>query len=80
MFLHTPIDPSTRQTQVRTHLEFLHARHCVALRVEIVRVEGLHGCKHSMVLLIHELPVCASGVPGVEAVVADNGKGFVGQG
>jgi len=61
-------------------LEVLGLGDFIRLGVQVVRVEGLDGIQHLLILLVHHPAVSSLLVPGVEAVVADHGKSLIGNG
>ena len=56
----------------KSYLEILSLRNIVTLAVQIVRVESLHSSQHLLILLIHELTVCALFMPRIERMIADH--------
>jgi hypothetical protein len=61
-------------------LELFSIRDAVTLGVQIIGVEGVDSLEHLPVLITHEVLVRALPVPGVERVVANHGKGLIGEG
>lgn len=59
------LDPST-------HLQLLSTGRCIALAVQVVRVEREHCLEHVFVFFVHQFMVGTFSVPGIERVVSNH--------